>query len=88
MRLTQFLYFHETLSQGQTQGGFSIDRPVSQLKSLDLSYKDYVFGFEFSALHFANPQRNKYAYKMENWDINNNQRIEFSISLNDISFKD
>ncbi len=38
------------------------------LRHLDLSYKDYVFSFEFSALCFSYPYKNQYAYKMEGFD--------------------
>ena len=32
---------------------------------IDLSYRDYVFTIEFSALDFTNPSKNMYSYKME-----------------------
>ncbi len=36
---------------------------ISQIKELELSYKD-TFTLEFSALSFASPAKNKYAYKL------------------------
>lgn len=45
-----------------------LKRPISQMKELHLSYKDYVFSFEFAALDFTAPMKNKYAYKMEGLD--------------------
>lgn len=38
------------------------------LKDISLSYKDKVFGFEFAALDYANPEKNQYAYMMEGFD--------------------
>jgi ligand-binding sensor domain-containing protein len=35
---------------------------------LKLSYRDYVFSFEFAALDFTAPMKNLYAYKMEGLD--------------------
>jgi serine phosphatase RsbU (regulator of sigma subunit) len=35
---------------------------------LKLSHKDYVFSFEFAALDFTAPMKNRYAYKMEGLD--------------------
>ncbi len=35
---------------------------------LQLSYKDYVFSFEFAALDYTAPMKNQYAYKMEGLD--------------------
>jgi DNA-binding NtrC family response regulator/ligand-binding sensor domain-containing protein len=44
------------------------NRPVYEIQEIDLSYKDYVFSFEFSALDYAAPEKNEYAYKMEGLD--------------------
>ena len=44
------------------------DKPLSEIKELKLSYKDYVFSFEFAALDFTAPEKNMYAYKMEGLD--------------------
>ncbi len=43
-------------------------KPVYSIKQIDLSYKDYVFSFEFASLDFSAPEKNKYAYKMEGLD--------------------
>ncbi len=44
------------------------DVPVSELKEVKLSYRDYVFSFEFAALDFTAPGKNLYAYRMEGLD--------------------
>lgn len=44
--------------------------PVSEVKEIELSYKDYVFAFEFSALDYMAPAKNQYAYRMEGLDKN------------------
>jgi streptogramin lyase len=36
--------------------------------TIELSYKDNFFSFEFSALDYSNPLKNKYAYKLERFD--------------------
>ena len=43
-------------------------KDISITDSLTFSYKDYVFSFDFSALHFSNSEKNKYAYKMTGLD--------------------
>ncbi|MCU0285991.1 MAG: ATP-binding protein [Acidobacteria bacterium] len=45
-----------------------LDKPISELNELILSPKDYFFSFEFAALDYAAPQKNRYAYKMEGLD--------------------
>ncbi|NIT61703.1 MAG: hybrid sensor histidine kinase/response regulator, partial [Aliifodinibius sp.] len=44
------------------------DTPIYCVKQLELSYKDYVFSFEFAALDFAFPDKNSYAYMMEGFE--------------------
>jgi len=41
---------------------------MSEATGLKLSYRDYVFSFEFAALDYTAPGRNRYAYKMEGLD--------------------
>ena len=38
---------------------------ASVLQDLQLSYRDYVFSFEFAALDYHAPEKNRFAYKME-----------------------
>lgn len=49
---------------------FNQDVPVvvNTLEELNLTYRDYAFSFEFAALDFTNPSKNKYAYKLEGFD--------------------
>jgi len=39
-------------------------KSITLTDSLVLSYKDYIFSFDFAALHFSNPSKNQYAYRM------------------------
>jgi diguanylate cyclase (GGDEF)-like protein len=43
-------------------------RPLSQLDRIDLGHRDDVVTFEFAALDYAAPQRNRYAYRLEGFD--------------------
>ncbi|MCP4151843.1 MAG: response regulator [bacterium] len=45
-----------------------LDTPLGEINELKLSYKDYIFSFEFAALDYLSPRNNKYAYKMEGLD--------------------
>jgi ligand-binding sensor domain-containing protein len=44
------------------------DKPVTDIRDIRLSHRDYVFSFEFAALDFTAPEENQYAYKMEGLD--------------------
>ncbi|MCP4404022.1 MAG: response regulator [bacterium] len=46
----------------------SLNQALQELTSLDLSYKDSVFAFEFCALDYADPDKNRYAYMLEGFD--------------------
>jgi len=43
-------------------------KAVPYVDSLTLSYRDNVFSFEFAALSYANSQKNRYRYKLDNFD--------------------
>ncbi|MCP4146777.1 MAG: response regulator [bacterium] len=42
--------------------------PVWAAENLELTYKDKFFSFEFAALEYSAPEKNRYAYKMEGFD--------------------
>ena len=42
-----------------------LPKSLNDIDELVISYKDKVIGIEFSALHFASPMKNKYAYMLE-----------------------
>jgi signal transduction histidine kinase/ligand-binding sensor domain-containing protein/CheY-like chemotaxis protein/HPt (histidine-containing phosphotransfer) domain-containing protein len=44
--------------------------PVESTAALTLKAADSVFSLEFAALHFAAPQRNRFAYQLEGFDQN------------------
>jgi len=46
----------------------SVNQPLWEVTSLDLSHKDSVFAFEFAALDYADPDKNRYAYMLEGFD--------------------
>ncbi|HRI60750.1 MAG TPA: ATP-binding protein [Saprospiraceae bacterium] len=48
--------------------GSPLKHPISRTKELVLTYEDKIFSFEFAALDFTAPDRNQYAYKLENFD--------------------
>ena len=53
---------------------------LTSIREIELPYSDNVFSFEFSALDYSAPEKNKYAYKMQGVDkdwvfVNADQRI-------------
>jgi len=52
---------------------------INEARQINISYKSRVFSFEFSALDFRDPERNKYAYILEGfedkWTQSGNRRF-------------
>ncbi len=47
--------------------------PLSEVRSIELSYKDYVVSFEFAALDYSAPQKNRYSYRLEGFETDWNE---------------
>jgi ligand-binding sensor domain-containing protein/signal transduction histidine kinase len=45
-----------------------LDSAISEKHSIEMSYKENVFSFEFVALNYTSSERNQYAYKLEGFD--------------------
>ncbi|MFT4927596.1 MAG: signal transduction histidine kinase/ligand-binding sensor domain-containing protein [Phenylobacterium sp.] len=51
-----------------SESPFNLSKTIDNLDSLTLTYQQNLIGFEFTALHFTNPMKNQYAYKLEGQD--------------------
>jgi diguanylate cyclase (GGDEF)-like protein len=60
--ITDFQVFNQSVRNGAT--------PIQDVKAWNLSYRESVFSIEFAALHYADPQRNRYAYQLQGFDKN------------------
>jgi len=65
--LNSFKIFNEEIVASATADS-KLRKPVNYTDTLFLSYKDYVFSFEFAALHFGIPGKNELAYQMVGFD--------------------
>ncbi len=63
--ITNFQVFNETVEIGEES---PLKQAITETEKIVLSYKDYFFSFDFAALDFTNPEKNKYAYKMERFN--------------------
>ena len=59
----KFSVFNQEVVAGSTSGA-RLSKPINYTDTLFLTYKDYVFSFEFAALHYGIPEKNQYAYQM------------------------
>jgi two-component system sensor histidine kinase ChiS len=45
-----------------------LDTSITAVKKISLRYSQNFFSFEFAALHYVNPTKNQYAYRLEGFD--------------------
>ena len=64
--ITGFQIFNRPVTSGYKNS--ILPKDISETSAINLSYKHSVFTFEFAALNYTIPEKNKYAYKLENFD--------------------
>ena len=68
--ITDFLLFNESVPIGfyEKRERTILSNSITKTSELELTYEEKVFSFEFAALDFHAPEKNKYAYIMEGFD--------------------
>ncbi|MCK4980551.1 MAG: histidine kinase, partial [Candidatus Delongbacteria bacterium] len=64
--LTDFQLFNESVPVGfdKNRERTILNNSITVSRELELTYEDKVFSFEFAALDYRSPRKNKYAYQM------------------------
>jgi diguanylate cyclase (GGDEF)-like protein len=65
---TDLKVFNRSLKDGRPMDGVELDGTVTSPRELTLSGTGLVFSVEFAALHFTDPGRNTYAYRLAGFD--------------------
>jgi len=65
IQITDFKIFNDSYWKDNKR---LLKQSIIENKTVELSYKDYVFSFVFSALDFTIPQKNRYKYKLIGFD--------------------
>lgn len=78
--ITDFKIFNKSIPIGTEKDGRSIlTKSITETEEIKLSYRDQVISFEFAALHYASPEKNECAYRMEglekDWNYAGNRRF-------------
>ena len=71
--ITDFQIFNESVAikkddSIENNDVFSLSKHISALDEIVLSYRQNIFSFEFTALDYHSPQKNKYKYMMDGVD--------------------
>ncbi len=64
--ITDFSLFNKIIMPNDSTGILKL--PADETKEIKLSYRQNNFTFTYSALSFIHPEKNHYAYKLENYD--------------------
>ncbi|MGC6432286.1 MAG: hybrid sensor histidine kinase/response regulator transcription factor [Jejuia sp.] len=69
--ITKFSIFNKEIGIGQKIDGKTIlGKSINTTGDIKLKHNQNSISFEFSSLHYASPQKNKYAYMLEGFDEN------------------
>jgi len=66
--ITDVKVYNHSLSDGVPHKGVTLEGPVTAPVALTLSSEASAFSLEFAALHYTEPNLNRYAYKLEGFD--------------------
>ncbi len=66
--ITDVSVFNRSLRHGGVAEGARLDGPVTAPLNLRLSQRGSVFSIDFAALHYTDPSRNTYAYRLDGFD--------------------
>ena len=83
--ITDFKLFNASVPLRRDDPDSPLEKPIQETESITLSHEKSVFSFEFAGLHFANPDGNRYAYRLEGFDrdwINTDASRRFAVYTN------
>lgn len=66
--ITDISVFNRSLRDGRAVPGLILEGPVTAPRNLTLAGDGSVFSIEFAALHFTDPVRNTYEYRLDGFD--------------------
>lgn len=95
VKIIDFTLFNKKVKIGESINGHVVlTNDLRNKSSIRLSYKENIFGFRFSALHFASPKFNKYKYRLigfnEDWintDVNERVATYTNLQKGDYIFQ-
>lgn len=69
LAITNLKVYNQSVNVGEIiNGRVILKHSISSSSNITLSYKHNVFSIEFAALHYAQPEKSKYAYMLEGFD--------------------
>ncbi len=67
--ITNFFISNKSVKRGEEiNGRVILDKSINETDNLKLKHHENSFSFEFAAVHYSAPNKNKFAYKLEGFD--------------------
>lgn len=67
--ITNFQLFNKEVAVAKTENDPSpLKESITETKSIELSYKNSFFSFDFASLNYSSPDKKQYAYMLEGFD--------------------
>lgn len=67
--ITKFYVSNLRVERGQQLNGREVyTKPIDEIESLELKYNENSVSFEFAALHYSAPEKNRFAYRLKGFD--------------------
>lgn len=68
--ISDFWLFNKSVAVGQPDenGDVILPAAAAETPEIKLTYRENVLSFEFASLHFSEPKKNRFAYKLEGFD--------------------
>ena len=66
--ITDFLLLNKSIPVSGAERETPLIKNINETTDITLSYKDYLFSFEFAALNYFGPMATRYAYMLEGFD--------------------
>jgi signal transduction histidine kinase/ligand-binding sensor domain-containing protein len=76
--LTDLKLFNKSVLPGENS---ILSKPIYETKMITLEHDQNNISLEFIALHFSNPLKNKYSYKLENYDNDWREIANFQVAF-------
>ena len=61
--ITDFLIFNQSILNDPKHSDLNLFGSIQKAIPIQLRHNDSIFSFEFAALHYADPQRNRYVFQ-------------------------
>ncbi|MFC2086502.1 two-component regulator propeller domain-containing protein, partial [Bacteroidota bacterium] len=67
--ITDFKISNRTVNvEHKSKTSFALEKTIDETKKITISHNQKILSFEFAALHYINPMKNKYAYKLDGFE--------------------